>query len=274
MHPAVEKKARLSSAERKLLPWATCFDSCGFRPSPHRTLGHSASLPYVDSMCTNNDANACAQPPAVSERISMSINYHLAKFTASYGTSAQLPDSVRPEVSFVGRSNVGKSSIMNKIFRRKNLVKVSSTRGKTRSINFFECDWVDFVDLPGYGYAKVAKSEKDRWAELMGVYFGDERRFALVVSLIDIRHAASALDEQMIAYLKRFDFPFIVVFTKSDKLGKNAAAKQAAALRKQLDIPADRTVLTSSLKGDGIDALRKMIEEACRIEVEHHGQAS
>ncbi len=198
----------------------------------------------------------------------MAINYQKAKFTASYGTSAQLPDSVRPEVSFVGRSNVGKSSIMNKIFNRKNLVKVSSTPGKTRSINFFECDWVDFVDLPGYGYAKVAKTEKDRWAELMGVYFGDDRRFALVVSLIDIRHPASALDEQMIAYLKRFDFPFIVAFTKADKLGRNALNKQMAALRKQLDVPADRTVLTSSFKGTGINDLRKLIEEACRAEVD------
>lgn len=199
----------------------------------------------------------------------MAINYQLVKFKASYGTSSQLPTSERPEVSFVGRSNVGKSSIMNKIFNRKSLVKVSSTPGKTRTINFFEADGVDFVDLPGYGFAKVAKTEKDRWAELMGVYFGDERRFALVVSLIDVRHAASKLDEQMIEYLKRYDFPFIVVFTKADKLGKTKAQQQAAALRKQLGIPAAQTLLTSSLKGDGIDQVRAAIERAVREESEH-----
>lgn len=196
----------------------------------------------------------------------MPINYQLVKFKASYGTSSQLPPSERPEISFVGRSNVGKSSIMNKIFNRKSLVKVSSTPGKTRTINFFEADGVDFVDLPGYGFAKVAKTEKDRWAELMGVYFGDERRFALVVSLIDIRHPASKLDEQMIEYLKRYDFPFLVVFTKSDKLGKNKAQQQAAALRKQLGIPASQTLMTSSLKGDGIDKVRSAIEQAVQAE--------
>lgn len=196
------------------------------------------------------------------------MNFNKVHFECSYGTSSQLPPSSLPEIAFAGRSNVGKSSLINKVFNRKGLAKVSQTPGKTATINFFATDEARFVDLPGYGYAKVAKSEKDRWAELMGVYFGDERRFALVVSLIDIRHPASKLDEQMIAYLKRFDFPFIVVFTKTDKLGRNAVQKQAAALRKQLDVPAAQTLLTSSLKGDGIHDLRRRIEEACKVEKE------
>ena len=196
------------------------------------------------------------------------MNINNVAFERSFGISSQLPPSSLPEIAFAGRSNVGKSSLLNKLFNRKGLAKVSQTPGKTATINFFSCDGVRFVDLPGYGYAKVAKTEKDRWAELMGVYFGDDRRFALVVSLIDIRHPASALDEQMIAYLKRFDFPFIVAFTKADKLGRNALNKQMAALRKQLDVPADRTVLTSSFKGTGINDLRKLIEEACCAEVD------
>lgn len=100
-----------------------------------------------------------------------SINYQLAKFVASYGKVSQIPESTCPEVSFVGRSNVGKSSIMNKLFGRKNLVKVSSTPGKTSNINFFEADDVHFVDLPGYGFARRSKAERDRWAELIGDFF-------------------------------------------------------------------------------------------------------
>ena len=98
-----------------------------------------------------------------------SINYQLAKFVASYGKVSQIPESTCPEVSFVGRSNVGKSSIMNKLFGRKNLVKVSSTPGKTSNINFFEADDVHFVDLPGYGFAKVSKAEKLSWGKMMQV---------------------------------------------------------------------------------------------------------
>ena len=99
------------------------------------------------------------------------INYQLAHFVASYGAASQLPPSTCPEVSFVGRSNVGKSSIMNKLFGRKGLVKVSSTPGKTSNINFFEADGVHFIDLPGYGFARRSKAERDRWAKLIGDFF-------------------------------------------------------------------------------------------------------
>ena len=129
-----------------------------------------------------------------------SINYQLAKFVASYGKVSQIPESTCPEVSFVGRSNVGKSSIMNKLFGRKNLVKVSSTPGKTSNINFFEADDVHFVDLPGYGFARRSKAERDRWAELIGDFF-DSAQLNLVVSLVDIRHDPSKLDHDMIDYL-------------------------------------------------------------------------
>lgn len=110
------------------------------------------------------------------------------EFKGAYGTSAQIPASKLPEVSFVGRSNVGKSSLINKLLNRKQLARVSQMPGKTSTINFFGNDAIDLVDLPGYGYAKVAKSELGRWSEMINGYFDQYRFYALVVSLIDIRH--------------------------------------------------------------------------------------
>ena len=187
------------------------------------------------------------------------------EFKGAYGTSAQIPASKFPEVSFVGRSNVGKSSLINKLLNRKQLARVSQMPGKTSTINFFGNDAIDLVDLPGYGYAKVAKSELGRWSEMINGYFDQYRFYALVVSLIDIRHPASKLDEQMIEFLKACELPFVIALTKADKVSKNQANKQIAALRKQLDLgPEVEMILTSSEKGTGMDALRKTILAACR----------
>ena len=187
------------------------------------------------------------------------------EFKGAYGTSAQIPTSKLPEVSFVGRSNVGKSSLINKLLNRKQLARVSQMPGKTSTINFFGNDAIDLVDLPGYGYAKVAKSELGRWSEMINGYFDQYRFYALVVSLIDIRHPASKLDEQMIEFLKACELPFVIALTKADKVSKNQANKQIAALRKQLDLaPEVEMILTSSEKGTGMDALRKTILAACR----------
>ncbi len=191
------------------------------------------------------------------------INYQLAHFVASYGAVKQIPESTCPEVSFVGRSNVGKSSIMNKLFNRKNLVKVSSTPGKTSNINFFEADGVHFVDLPGYGYAKRSKGERDRWANLIGDFFDSERSFNLVVSLVDIRHDPSKLDHDMIDYLQGNGFNFVVCLTKADKLSRNQQQKQVAAIKKQLNVDPDNIIVTSSQTGLGIDALKERIVKDC-----------
>lgn len=191
------------------------------------------------------------------------INYQLAHFVASYGNVKQIPESTCPEVSFVGRSNVGKSSIMNKLFNRKNLVKVSSTPGKTCNINFFEADDVHFVDLPGYGYAQRSKGERDRWASLIGDFFDSERSFNLVVSLVDIRHDPSKLDHDMIEYLQGNDFNYVVCLTKADKLSRNQQAKQVASLKRQLNVDPDDIIVTSSQSGMGIDKLKERIAEAC-----------
>ena len=190
------------------------------------------------------------------------MNYHNVQFKAAYGTSSQLPVSTLPEVSFAGRSNVGKSSLLNKLMYRKSLAKVSSTPGKTATINFYDVDGYDFVDLPGYGFAKVAKSEKHRWSELIEGYFNQERIFALVVSLIDIRHEASALDLNMIEFLRESGLPFMVVLTKADKLSKQQCMKQTAMLRKQLQLDKDIPMLAvSSESGTGINELRVIINQ-------------
>ncbi|MDN4469594.1 ribosome biogenesis GTP-binding protein YihA/YsxC [Gordonibacter sp. RACS_AR68] len=191
------------------------------------------------------------------------MNFNNVRFERSFGTSAQLTPSTAPEVAFSGRSNVGKSSLLNKLFNRKGLAKVSQTPGKTATINFFDGDGVTFVDLPGYGYAKVSKSEKARWSELIEGYFNQDRSFALVVALVDIRHEASELDENMIHFLREADLPFVVALTKADKLSRQQQMKQKAALKRQLALGDDASmVVTSSAKGDGIEELRKIIRDA------------
>ena len=192
------------------------------------------------------------------------MDFKNIEFKAAYGTSQQIPESLRPEVSFVGRSNVGKSSLINRLFNRKKLAKVSSKPGKTSTINFFSNGKEDFIDLPGYGYAQVSKSEKTRWAEMINGYFDQYRYYALVVSLIDIRHAASKLDEQMIEFLKSTELPFCVALTKADKLSRSQQFRQRDAIRKQLGLGAEvPIVITSSEKGDGMDELKATIEKAC-----------
>lgn len=192
------------------------------------------------------------------------MNFNKVAFERSFGISSQLPPSTLPEVAFAGRSNVGKSSMLNALFGRKSLAKVSQKPGKTSTINFFAADTARFVDLPGYGYARVAKSEKGRWAELIEGYFNQNRNFALVVSLVDIRHEAQQLDLNMIGFLQEAGLPFAVVLTKADKLSKNQQNKQAALLRRQLALPDDVPMLvTSSDKKIGFDNLRKLIEQAC-----------
>ena len=189
------------------------------------------------------------------------MNFQQVTFERSYGTSAQLPAPTLPEVSFAGRSNVGKSSLLNKLFGRKKLAKVSQKPGKTSTINFFKSGEAYFVDLPGYGYARVSQSERERWSELIEGYFNQERNFALVCSLIDVRHPASALDENMVRFLQDAELPFLIVLTKGDKLSRGKCNQQRAAIKRQLELEDDvPMIITSSASGDGIQELRKTIE--------------
>lgn len=144
---------------------------------------------------------------------------------------------------------------------RKGLAKVSSKPGKTATINFYDVDGIDFVDLPGYGYAKVSKSELERWADLIEGYFNSERALALAVSLLDIRHEPSDLDQIMIEFLQEKDLPFAVVLTKADKLSKQKAANAKRRIKNSLKLDEDIPVLlTSCQKGEGIQELRNLIE--------------
>ena len=154
------------------------------------------------------------------------MNFNKAEFFTSYGLFKQIPKSDRAEIAFSGRSNVGKSSLINKILNRKALARVSSMPGKTVTINFYSVDGVHFADLPGYGYAKVSWSEKERWAGLVEGYLADDRNLALVFQLIDFRHPPTADDIMMINFLIDNGIPFVVVLTKADKLTKSERAKR------------------------------------------------
>lgn len=192
------------------------------------------------------------------------MNYHNVSFLASYGLSKQLPPSKQMEVAFAGRSNVGKSSLINKLLGRKALARVSAVPGKTATINFYDLDGrIHLVDLPGYGYAKVAKSEKWRWAELIEGYLNDEgRNLALVVLLVDMRHPATRLDVDMVNYLIETEKPFLVVLTKADKLNKTEREKRLAAIADELPCGDELTVLPfSSETGEGVEILRGILEE-------------
>ncbi|MDD6705081.1 MAG: ribosome biogenesis GTP-binding protein YihA/YsxC [Atopobiaceae bacterium] len=193
----------------------------------------------------------------------MGIRYEQVRYLASYGTVEQLPQSKAPEVSFVGRSNVGKSSLINKLFNRKSLAKVSGKPGKTANINFFEADGIHFVDLPGYGFAQRSQAEKQRWADLIDAYFTSERSHNLVVALVDIRLDAQALDLQMIDYLKGAGLPFIIALTKADKLSRQKQQAQLRKLAAAFGVDEMACVITSAQTGLGIDTLKRFIEQSC-----------
>ena len=190
------------------------------------------------------------------------MNYNKVEFEAAFGTLKQIPQSDLPEIVFAGRSNVGKSSMLNRIFNRKNLARVSSMPGKTITINFFKVEGVRIVDLPGYGFAKVAKGEKRRWAEMREGFFQSPRNIKLVVQLVDMRHKPSEDDYVMMRFLQDAGLPFIVAATKSDKLNKTQYNERKNALREELaEFGDDLTILPfSSEKGEGTEELKKIIE--------------
>lgn len=189
------------------------------------------------------------------------MKFESAYFEGAAGTSAQLPESTMPEVVFAGRSNVGKSSLINKILNRKSLARVSSQPGKTATINFYNLDGARLVDLPGYGFAKVSANEKKRWAELIDGYFEQERDLRLVVLLIDSRHAPSKDDLTMLNYLIECELPMIIVLTKIDKLKPTERKKRLAAFPDELDVDAEHMMPFSAETGEGAEQLRALITE-------------
>ncbi len=191
------------------------------------------------------------------------LKFEKSAYEASYGTFAQLPVSTKAEIAFAGRSNVGKSSLLNKILNRKGLARVSSVPGKTVTINFYSVDNIYFTDLPGYGYAKVSDNEKKRWADLMEGYFASDRNIKLVVVLTDMRRSITKDDIDMIEYLDHNNFKFAVVMTKSDKLNKTEYAKRMQEIQVELEGYNPVAIVPfSSLNGDGRDELRKVIDSS------------
>lgn len=189
------------------------------------------------------------------------MNFNKAEFNSAFGISSQLPISDVPEIAFAGRSNVGKSSLLNKLFNRKNLARISSVPGKTITINFYNVDGNRFVDLPGYGYAKISKQERDRFGELMEGYFQSGRQIELVVQLIDMRHPPSKDDFNMISFMEQMNVPFIVVLTKADKLKKKEFESRSKLIFDELKNPDYPVIPFSAVTGLGVNEIKKTIEK-------------
>ena len=192
------------------------------------------------------------------------MNYNNSVFEKAYGTFSQLEKSDLPEVCFSGRSNVGKSSLINKILNRKALARVSTKPGKTVTINFYRIDdKIRLVDLPGYGYAKVPFSEKNRWSELMEGYFNSGRNIKMVFQLVDMRHPATQFDISMLDFLSQMNIPYTVILTKSDKLNKTEYNERILLINSELQGYIDnvRVIPFSAKSGEGTEEIRSIIEE-------------
>jgi len=203
-----------------------------------------------------------------------------SEFMISAVSPLQYPEEQLPEFAFAGRSNVGKSSLINMLLNRRGLAKTSSTPGKTQTVNFYNIDDIfRFVDLPGYGFAKVSKTQKATWGKIIETYLKSRENLIEVIQLVDIRHKPSKEDKHMYAWIKEFGFNGIVIATKGDKLGKNQIAKQKQIIRKELNMAPDAILLCISSsertgKYDVWDLFNALFEaNGIDIEVERQVQA-
>jgi GTP-binding protein len=188
------------------------------------------------------------------------VNYAKIEFVKSAYKMAQLPEEPLPEIAFAGRSNVGKSSLINRLVNRNGLVKVSARPGKTQSLNYFIVDGkLYLVDLPGYGFAKVSKKLQDEWQGLVTEYLSTSPTLRCVVVLIDIRHLLKSQDRELVEWLRMRGRPFLIVYTKRDKLSNNEQAKQAANLDAALGLGKQERVLFSAKTGEGKNELMAAI---------------
>jgi len=179
---------------------------------------------------------------------------------------AQYPETNIPEIALAGRSNVGKSSFINKMLNRKALARTSSKPGKTQTLNFFLInEQLFYVDVPGYGYAKVSKTEREAWGKMIETYLTSREQLRSVVLLVDLRHAPSKDDVMMYDFLKHYEIPVIIVATKADKIPKGKWEKHAKVVRETLQIEeGDELVLFSSETGMGKEKAWSAIERACK----------
>lgn len=197
-----------------------------------------------------------------------------AEIVAVTARADQYPPDNMPEIAFAGRSNVGKSSLLNLLTGRKKLAKISGTPGKTRTINFYEInDRFRIVDLPGYGYAKVSKSESEKWGAMMDEYLQTREGLIVVAQLIDIRHEPTAQDIQMYEYLQYYGLSGLIVATKADKISRNQLQKQMAMIRKKLNADKDDVILpVSALNRTGHEELLNELDECVKYYEEVKGE--
>lgn len=193
----------------------------------------------------------------------MEINTHNAEILLSAANKSHYPQDEIPEIALAGRSNVGKSSFINTLLNRKNLARTSGKPGKTQLLNFFNIDdKLRFVDVPGYGYAKVSKTERVKWGKMIEEYLTSRENLRAVVSLVDVRHEPSTDDVQMYEFLKYYEIPVIVVATKADKVPRGKWNKYESVIKKKLDFDKnDDFIIFSSVNKDGLDAAWNAILE-------------
>ena len=196
------------------------------------------------------------------------MNFQKVDFVISAVGAADFKRDGKPQIVFAGKSNVGKSSVINRVLQRKNFARVGGMPGKTVHINYFLIDEkVYLVDLPGYGYAKVSQKEKERWGKLMERYFAEPQLITLGVMIVDARHKPTANDVTMATYFKQSGRPFVIVANKLDKCKKSEIAGNMECIRQTLELPETCTVIPfSAEKGDGRDALIREILTACEAE--------
>lgn len=192
------------------------------------------------------------------------MRFDRAEFEYAAGLVEQLRPSDLPEIAFSGRSNVGKSSLINKLLNRRALARTSATPGKTATVNFYRLETARLADLPGYGYAKVSGSEKRRWTELIGGYFNGDRDLRLVLQLLDARHTPSRDDYQMLDYMVEHEIPFVAVLTKMDKLNKTQRQQRLEAFQQELsDYEGITLIPFSAVTGEGAEALQEILSAVC-----------
>jgi GTP-binding protein len=186
-----------------------------------------------------------------------------AEFVSSYVDIISLPVDNLPEIAMVGRSNVGKSSLINKVVNRKNLAKSSSTPGKTRTINYYilNSEWY-MVDLPGYGFARVSKAEREKWGKMIEKYLSNRGQLRGVVQLLDIRHPPTENDIKMKQWLEHYEIPILLVATKTDKVSRNEKNKNIAVIKKTLNLSPDQLPIAFSAEsGEGLAEVKEALEE-------------
>lgn len=182
------------------------------------------------------------------------LNRHHAKFVTSAVDASGFPQTTMPEFAFVGRSNVGKSSMINALLNRKGLAKVGGTPGKTRTINFFDIDSkLHLVDLPGYGYASVSNDYKKNWAQTIEAYLKNRKQLELILLLVDLRHPPTKDDQMMFQWIKTFSISFMILATKSDKITKTKMQEQKKMIADVLGIEAEKIIPFSSTTKQGVE---------------------